>query len=1203
MLLIVGLTCAATDPQMVEPGYCLEHVYEPSLVVPNHIAVSPSGVIVVTEWSEGRRVVRVHEDSSLSTYAQPSPGHHFGVIFDAANNLYVGDGPNNLWRVSPTGEVTLVAVDVFGFNLDIGPSGDVFAVGGSDACVQRITPAGDVSVYADGFVGASELAVCPITEEVFVFDLLAGTIWRAVPGGAPVALATGLIHEVSSIAVAPDGTLYLSSMGHLYTVSRVDGALNELEWLAGIAGNLHPGEMDFDSSGRLIATGHLCIVRLDMDEETAEVLMEGYGHSEALGVAPDGGIYVGSSSPLLTIPGSVVRIEPDGTVTPFVEGLLTEVCGFVVRTVELGYVVSSTCDSGLWTSIVHEVDMATGAKTEYATLPTHGRKLAIDPVTGFLWGLCFAEIWYFDGSDVRHSLFPAAEGIGVESIAFTPDGTLYVNGYTTDIMGMPVEGALYRVDDKYGADPSYVSVADLSTVAMCCPLGNIAGGMDGNIYWVGHGDHYTPGNERDMHMLRITPAGDVTLIGYQFPMDPFAITADPASQDLYFTSGNGVYRAYQMPLTTVTFPDVGLEGAIRDAVGKPVGDIYDWDLIGLSDLDSGDRGIVSLEGLQYCTNLAELCLWNNAISDISILSGATGLTALWLDNNQINDISALSGLTDLASLYLGGNQLADIGPLAGLTNLMELCLWDNTISDVGALSGLDSLAKLWLDNNQISDISAFSGLTDLTWLFLGGNQLTDISSLSGLVDLIELDVSRNQVTDIGPLVGLTRLAELRLSQNQISDVGPLAGLTNLETLHLDGNSIADAGALSGLTSLGGLALQGNLINDVTPLAALTGLEELWLDDNQIGDIAPLSGLAALSLLSLRGNEIVNVAPLSALSELRYLELSTNQIVDVTPLAGLVDLTTLALRENPIGSIAPLSGMSDLEVLWLDGIQLDDVGPLSGLTNLRELYLNFNEVVDVEPLAELTGLTLLDMHANRVCDVVSLQGLTELASLDLRENRIADLGPLVSNVGIGSGDYVDVRWNHLNLSPGSHDMEDIDTLLGRGVDLQYDPQQEAPDTSAAFRVETDGNVRCDEVFHAAAFETGAADIAEWVRVATPVEPGTVLELDPSSSSTYRICSIECSPLLAGVVSSAPGITLGVLFELEPCALLALTGIVPVKVTNEGGPIRPGDLLVSSSTPGYAMRCCSQTACPCSILGKALAPMSAEYGVIPVLLMTP
>ena len=1135
LLLAVGLACEATGPQIVEPGYCVEQVYGTSLQMPNHIAVSPSGIIVVTEWWEGERVVRVHDDGSLSTYAQPSSDHHFGVVFDAANNLYVGDGPNNLWRVSPTGEVTLVAEGVFGFNLDIGPSGDVYALGGENACVQRITPAGDVSVYADGFVGASELAVCPMTEEVFVFDMLAGTIWRAVPGGAPVALATDLIHEVHSVAVGPDGTVYYGEMGHLYTVSRVDGTLTEVEWLMDICPGLGIG--GFDSFGRLVLIGGQSIVRVDIDTESAEVLWRGYGHSHALGVAPEGGgIYVGSNSPLLTIPGSVVKLEPDGTETPFVDGLLAEVCGFVVKTADLGYVVSSTCDSGVWTCIIHEVDMATGAKTEYAALPTHGHTLTVDPATGFLWVLVDG-ISYFDASDVRHSLSPSSEGIGAESIAFTPDGTLYISGYTSDIMGMPVEGALYRVDDKDGADPSYVPIADLSTVVMCCPLGNIAGGMDGNIYWVGHGDRYTPGNERDMHMLRITPAGDVTLIGYQFPMDPFAITADPDSQDLYFTSGNGVYRAYQMPLTVVDFPDSGLETAVRDAIGKPTGDICDWDLIGLSGLNAGGRSVIDLEGIQHCTDLTELCLWNNAISDIGALAGLDNLEKLWLDNNQIDDVTALAAITGLTWLFLGGNQLTGIGALSGLTNLTELELQHNQISDASPLAGLTDLTGLYLHGNQIGNISALSGMTSLTWLALQENEVSDISALSGLTHLTELGLNSNQISDVTSLSGLTGLTSLSLGGNEIVNIGALSGLTNLVNLDLSSNQIADISPLAGLINLTTLALHWNQVSDISALSGLTGLTGLWLDKNQLSDISALSGL------------------------------------------------------------------TDLTRLFLDDTQLSDISALSTLANLTELCLGFNQISDIGPLSGLTNLATLEMHVNQVSDVSPLAGLINLTTLDVHENRIADIGTVVSNAGIDNGDYVDIRWNHLSLTPGSQDMEDISTLLGRGVNLEYDPQHVAPDTPAVFRVGVDGSAFCDGVFYGATFATGAADIAEWVYVATPVEPGTVLELDPSRSSTYRICSTACSLLLAGVVSSAPGVTLGGASGSEPRALLALTGIVPVKVTNEGGPIRPGDLLVSSSTPGHAMRCGSQTACPCCILGKALAPMSTERGVILVLLMAP
>jgi hypothetical protein len=68
-----------------------------------------------------------------------------------------------------------------------------------------------------------------------------------------------------------------------------------------------------------------------------------------------------------------------------------------------------------------------------------------------------------------------------------------------------------------------------------------------------------------------------------------------------------------------------------------------------------------------------------------------------------------------------------------------------------------------------------------------------------------------------------------------------------------------------------------------------------------------------------------------------------------------------------------------------------------------------------------------------------------------------------------------------------------------------------------------------------------------------------------------------------------------------ALLALIGIVPVKVTDEGGPIQPGDLLVASSTPGYAMKWNPESGEACGLIGKALEPLDSGTGVIQVLLM--
>ncbi len=158
-----------------------------------------------------------------------------------------------------------------------------------------------------------------------------------------------------------------------------------------------------------------------------------------------------------------------------------------------------------------------------------------------------------------------------------------------------------------------------------------------------------------------------------------------------------------------------------------------------------------------------------------------------------------------------------------------------------------------------------------------------------------------------------------------------------------------------------------------------------------------------------------------------------------------------------------------------------------------------------------------------------------------------------------------------------------------------------DTAAVFRVAADGDTHADGSVHGAQFQTGAADVAEWVQVSEPLEPGMVVELDPTSALTYRPSRTACSSLVAGVISTEPGVEMGRADLSSQTALLALVGIVPVWVTDEGGPIQPGDLLVSSSTPGHAMRWDGSGSCSCTLVGKALEAMADTHGIILVLLM--
>jgi hypothetical protein len=116
-----------------------------------------------------------------------------------------------------------------------------------------------------------------------------------------------------------------------------------------------------------------------------------------------------------------------------------------------------------------------------------------------------------------------------------------------------------------------------------------------------------------------------------------------------------------------------------------------------------------------------------------------------------------------------------------------------------------------------------------------------------------------------------------------------------------------------------------------------------------------------------------------------------------------------------------------------------------------------------------------------------------------------------------------------------------------------------------------------------------------------EPGDVLVLDTDNPGKV-LKSIEAySTSVSGIYSTKPG-TLGrrQTTPKSPDEIpMAVVGIVPAKVSAENGPIKVGDLLVSSSTPGYAMKGTDRGRMLGAVVGKAMAKLDSGIGVIEVL----
>jgi len=153
----------------------------------------------------------------------------------------------------------------------------------------------------------------------------------------------------------------------------------------------------------------------------------------------------------------------------------------------------------------------------------------------------------------------------------------------------------------------------------------------------------------------------------------------------------------------------------------------------------------------------------------------------------------------------------------------------------------------------------------------------------------------------------------------------------------------------------------------------------------------------------------------------------------------------------------------------------------------------------------------------------------------------------------------------------------------------------------FRVDGTGRVFAD-----GGFQPNGADFAETMVVTgdrAKYEAADLLVIDPTASRRLALAQQPYSILVAGIYSTKPGF-LGTTRKVDESAPknevpLAVVGIVPCKVTAENGAIKVGDLLVTSSTPGHAMKGTDRSKMLGAVVGKALEPLSKGTGVIQVL----
>jgi hypothetical protein len=160
------------------------------------------------------------------------------------------------------------------------------------------------------------------------------------------------------------------------------------------------------------------------------------------------------------------------------------------------------------------------------------------------------------------------------------------------------------------------------------------------------------------------------------------------------------------------------------------------------------------------------------------------------------------------------------------------------------------------------------------------------------------------------------------------------------------------------------------------------------------------------------------------------------------------------------------------------------------------------------------------------------------------------------------------------------------------------EQHSTGNIAVFRSGNPGSVNVARInamgrgFFNGGTQSSGADVAEAFDVEGNIglyEPGDVLVISLDKDRAVAKSAEAYSTLVLGVYATRPGVLLTeehIDVNISNMAPMGVIGVIPTKVCTEGGTIKKGDLLVTSSTPGVAMKGDIDKIKPGQVIGKSL-----------------
>lgn len=318
-----------------------------------------------------------------------------------------------------------------------------------------------------------------------------------------------------------------------------------------------------------------------------------------------------------------------------------------------------------------------------------------------------------------------------------------------------------------------------------------------------------------------------------------------------------------------------------------------------------------------------------------------------------------------------------------------------------------------------------------------------------------------------------------------------------------------------------------------------------------------------------------------------------------------------------------SGVNGVSTTGGNGVQgssTDGVGVFgTSTTGLPGLFSvsnagSFNDALFASNNGWGNGLVGLSTYSNGVLGIANdlagagIFGINNVGGEGVVGRGFSDFAAAV--VGRNDGTYAGVKAvNGMTNGVGLLAQANVDGSTN-GTALVAELEGANPGDLAVFKANGVNVARIDytgKAYFNNNMQVGGADVAEYFAVEgsrASYEPGDVLVISQNSDRTVEKSSTPYSNLISGVFATKAGLLLTEenaekdnLAHLVPMGVI---GVIPTKVSTEGGNIRRGDMLVTSSTAGVAMKGDPDKVRTGQVLGKALQDYNnAGIGKINVL----